>query len=395
MYNTNENMIELSILLQKIAIKYTMKESSSISIEKAQQLMFSIIYSINIFLEEQNKNLSLVTNKTDAEFLYNNGLKVIRKKVNKAKDIYDKIKQNIYEVDNFSYNETIYDGINNFFINYDICYASHETPGMIDYQLFIPVEKLTGIKYILSYIKKLYIENEFCRNYDLEKVDILLKSYSKDYSVLLINIFEFVLTNSIANVILEKDFKQLDITISDKNKLYLIFRNLSVFEIEKLCLSSLNIILKEFNIKNKETIDYLIKSVSIIAQNIKNKIEINFGSLFITFKFDDNINILKYTDGENMNDINLCEFINIMNNCKSIDEKLVLINEKVRSLQDLIEVLDNCIWEDEYEKVYNILEDNELNYLMIDINNLLLEGLEIKELKEWQQQLIVYLSDIC
>lgn len=394
MYNTNDNMLELSILLQKVATEYTMKESSSISIEKAQQLMFSIIYSINIFLEEQSRSFSLVTDNTNAEFLYNNGLEVLVQKVKKARYIYDNIKRNIYQINNLSYQETIYDGIENFFVNYDIHYASHETPGMIDYQLFIPVEKLKGIKFILSYLEKLNIENEFCSNYSLEKVTLLLKSYSNDYSMLLINVFEFVLTNSIANVLLKKDFKDLDITESDKNKLYLIFKDLNVFEIEKLCLSSLDIILQEFNITNEDVIDYLEKSVYIISQNIINKREINFNSIFVTFKYDDNESMYEYIDDEIMEDVDLRNFINIMNDCKSIDEKLVLIGEKVRSLQDLIEVLDNCIWEDEYEKVYNILGNNELNYLMTDINNLLLEGVNIEELKEWQKKLIVYLNNI-
>ncbi len=80
-----------------------------------------------------------------------------------------------------------------------------------------------GIEYVYNYLYDLSLENEFCNKFDIGEINKLLKSYDKKCELLLINIFELVLINSLGLIICNKDLNSLNINNLDreiiKNKL--------------------------------------------------------------------------------------------------------------------------------------------------------------------------------
>ena len=76
------NIEELIPIVAKLAQGYTSKESTSISYEKAQQLMEAVIYCIH----EGERDIFLPVSKTDlaAEKMYEIGVKCVEEKTRKT-----------------------------------------------------------------------------------------------------------------------------------------------------------------------------------------------------------------------------------------------------------------------------------------------------------------------
>lgn len=395
MYDAEANMVELSLTLQKLAKKYTLNDSSTMTIELAQKLLNAILYSINFYLDSLNENNTSITTaniELDSFEMYEKGQILIKKCFENAHKSYICLKNNILDVHNLSYYDTISNGLGQFFEQYNIQYQPHETPGSIDYQLFMPIDGLEGIRFIDKYIKLLEIENNFLIKFDMYDINALLKGYSADSDALLINVYGLVLLNALGLQILKKDIRLLDISYNDKNKLYSIFSSLSIFDIENMFEISAKDILCKFNISDDKSINYILKSSKILSKIIKNSSETDFYSLFITCDYSKNILNEIYIDGEMMNDEKLRSLIEIINDCANVDDKLNLIKQEVHSLSDLTEVLENSIWNDEYNSVFETLDNNELDYLMNEISNIIVMGTDIDELKEWQKKLIIYVN---
>ena len=159
--------------------------------------------------------------------------------------------------------------------SYDFRFFAHEIPCSIDYQLSNPVsEELQGIDFINEYLKRLLFENNFCNNFDKEKIIKVLRSYCEDYEGLLINIFEPILTNVIGLHILEANIFELEITNYEREILLDIFKEMTIEEIQKKLIECCNNVCKDLKINKGYEIEY-IRSTSLnllprIEEGIKN-----------------------------------------------------------------------------------------------------------------------------
>ncbi|WP_242631675.1 DUF6179 domain-containing protein [Sedimentibacter sp. zth1] len=395
-FDANANMNELALLLQQRAKKYTVNDSSSISIEKAQQLMSSILYCINGYLNSIETNTNVVVTTTEADYvfkLFNEGLKFEKANFEYAKNLYKDIQHNALKTDNMSYQDTVFDGLAEFFNKYDVQYAAHETPGSIDYQLFLPVEELTGIEYIVNYLETLRIEDLFCKKFDASNIKALLKGYNSDYTIMLLNIYEIVLLNSIGLAMLRKNVLLLSIDIKEKNKLFFMLKDLSIFQIEEKVLNSLNNIFKQLDINDAKQKKYMKSSAIKLSKYIKNSIGLNINEIFVTCDYRKDIEKDEYVDGQAMNNKKLRKLISEMQECRYTSDKLAIIKTSIHSLADLVEILDSCIWDDEYEQVYKMLGDIEINLLVSQITDKINMGENIKELKDWELQLLHFVNN--
>ena len=89
----NYTMEELVPIVGKLAEKYTAHESTSITYEKAEQLMEAVLYCIHE-LEQDGSNLVVSTDGMPAQQAYETGLLRVEGKVKRALDLYNSITLN-------------------------------------------------------------------------------------------------------------------------------------------------------------------------------------------------------------------------------------------------------------------------------------------------------------
>lgn len=384
--------MDLMFLLKSQTDKYTSGDSSSVRVEIAEQITQSIYYCIGSYLKtipEVNQQIDIL-NQEKVETLFNKGIEVTKVYLDKTKLLLKLVSSKLLNVNNQAYQDTIVDGI--FFTDYDIRYGAYEIPGSIDYPLSIERSDLLGIEYIYEYLLHLGFENDFCSNYSDNDIEVLLRGYNKDYSDILINIYELVLTNALACTILGKT--GLDITEEDRKLLQEKLSKYTQAELVSELDSRFQELCNKFKIINNIELKYLSLIIKPIASRIENSLE--FGKLetvFISQKEKTEEDLLYYEDGFQMEDDELRYLIEELQECRFLEDKIEIIQQNIRSLSDLIEVLEECFYGDEIYKAFELLGANEL----LELKKIVLEAQEDNrysdsEEKQWHIALIDYLE---
>lgn len=386
-------------LLTKQAERYTGKDSSSVKLEIGETIQQSIFYTIGIYLKSlpnPDRSLTILEQKSLLE-IYQQGKELIETQLDRAKKMLTFIQDHSLVINNYAYNDTIQHGIPIFFPAYDACYAAQDTPASIDYPLSNDKMNLVGIEYIYSYLQKLILENEFCKNFTEYEIDCLLRGYDAGYQDLLINIFELVLTNAVGSILSNKSMVQLDIQPLDRNHLQHKLENLSNEELCKLLKDAHIQLCKDLNIKNELLINHIGGTVIDLTVRLKNALENNcLESIFVNLKEHQSQPISQFDDGEKMNDELFRKVANAIRECRLVSDKIVLIQREIHSITDLVDILAGyCIFDNEYDEVFQSLGDKELAILIKRLPSYLLESDLLPDThKEWQLRLNKFYNEI-
>jgi hypothetical protein len=347
----------------KVKLKYyTKDESSSVMVETAESILKCIDYTVGIYLKTF-KNIELIIEElshTSLNDMLKLGEDLISKKILESKRLLYKINKNKLKVDNYSYNDTIDYGLALFFEKYDDFFAAHETQGSIDYPLCIDNMNYVGIEYIYNYLKHLELESEFCSKFDISEITKLLSGYDRKSELLLINIFELILINSIGVISCGKDLNSLNISSMDREYIKNKLGKLSLEELKDELLKYAQICCKILEVKREAMITYVeestLKAASWIKENLKlNKLE----AVFISFN-ENNDEIIEYIDGEKMANSEFKKLSEEIRDCSLIEDKIELIKNNIRSLEDLVDILSaDCLFENEYNIYFRSLSEME------------------------------------
>lgn len=360
--------------LLRVKLKYyTKDESSSVMVEVAESILQCIDYTIGIYLKNFH-DLQLIIEElkhTSLSDMLKMGHDLIKNKILKCKKLFKVIKVNKLKVDNYSYNDTIDYGISVFFKEYNDFFAAHETPGSIDYQLYIDNMDYIGIEYIYNYLYNLSLENEFCNKFYISEINKLLKGYDKKSELLLINIFELILINSLGLIICKKDLNSLNINSLDREIIKNKLEKLSLEELQKELLKDAKICIKILDIKNIELITYIKKSILKITPLINERIKLNkLETIFISFEEECN-EIIEYIDGIKMTNSEFKKLTEEIRECFLVEDKISLIKNNIKSLEDLVDMLNaDCLFGDEYITFFKSLSKMEIVLLSKYISDL-------------------------
>lgn len=366
----NESDLE-NIQLQCISLlsnkseRYNMGKSSSIRVETAESIMKSNLYSIGLYLKSlPDPDYAAVELKTvKISELFKRGRELVNAKFQVAKRIYNMVQKNKLDILNHSYNSTLSEnGIGIFFKSYDIDYEAHDSPACIDYKLCNPVIDLAGIEYIQKYLENLYLENEFCMNFAAVNIHHLLYGYDQGYKDLLINIFEQVLTTALGCSLANRNIRELNITGEDIQCLY---EKLLKYDNHTLVLNihkATKDIFEELNITNLFLQEYIEKSISKIVTNIEIGIKLNtLNKVFIASINPDLKPKIHFESSVKMDDEEYRRLIEELLRCRFLSDKLELIKKKVKSFDDLEDILlDAQLEEREFVSLFNTLGDVEI-----------------------------------
>jgi hypothetical protein len=277
--------IKLWNLLAERTQRYTMGESSSVSVETAEELWKSICFSIGLYLKMVGGQSVLLLKTAQLPQLLRASWTEIEAQVEKAKVCLQRVRDGAPDIVNRSYRDTLI-GMEAFFKKYDYRFFAHEIPGDIDYQLCHAVpQELQGIEYINEYLRRLSIENDFCGYFERGTMIALLESYCKDYQGLLINLYEPVAVNALGLALLGGDILALEITDRDRSKLLSRLTGYTKTEVLEELKRAAEVLCYRLQIGDAQARDYLQSTATELFPRIKaampkNRLDGIFLSLF-------------------------------------------------------------------------------------------------------------------
>lgn len=412
---------KLQDLLKKQIERYTSFQSSSVTIERAQSILASIYYTLGVALKGEElveQQLSFLCSG-EFELLMSRGQELIMEKIKESKRILKELQNEAVLFPNIAYKETLMKGIPVFFDYYDYKFAAHETPGSIDYPLSYDAMDTTGIEYIYEFLSHLSLENQCCKQFENIQLRQLLKGYWGNYKEDLFNVYELVLTNLLGKQLLQGQMKHAEmeqevisqvemdhevisqrqmkqakmdqeiinqaginqevinqdvlkqgedilLTWEEIESLYLYFKDMEEKEFKKLLYQSFDSLASTLGIVEEGQHNYLIRAVEGIASRIKQGLMLGtLDKVFITIQVNKVDQEKKeFMNGPIMEDEKLRELIEEFKECEETTQKINLMKEYVTNLFDYVELVKECFFEEEYEEVFNLLNDTERQELI-------------------------------
>ena len=204
--------------------KYTRGESSSVTVETAQELLASLRYTINVVTEETHiPQERLMTEELPP--LIRQGQKLLQGRLERAKRLWAAVCRTAPELRNGYYADTLR-GIGDHFGRYDLYFFAHLKPPCIDYPLLIAAdEALQGLDFTEEYLKRVLTENLILSRFDGGAVRTLLRALHGGIEEAYLNLCEQPLTNALGLALLGKDARSLRIGKAEQEGLLCLLRS--------------------------------------------------------------------------------------------------------------------------------------------------------------------------
>ena len=225
-------MEELLPVVAWLAGKYTSGESSSVTYEKARQLMSAVIYCLEAGQEpeeifsfgcdsgekpqmgtvsgcslEANEMMVLTSRKekrVSARLAYEQGYQAIVEKTRRTAQRYNEMVVNFRSYGNENYEDTVKKALSGFFLYYDARFAPQETIITMDYPTLLPVTGETGIHAMARDVEQICLEQKFLGKLPEAYVRRVLCTYCSDYKKQFFNICNIVLRDMLLCIIAGK-----------------------------------------------------------------------------------------------------------------------------------------------------------------------------------------------
>ncbi len=188
-------------LLQKRARYLTQGDSASLRVEKAEELLLSIRYTLAFGLRQRGLSEAALAD-TPLEPLFDEGLAAICAMEEETRQLFDIVYAETPKRLSRSLADTLM-GIGLFFHCYDPATAAQETPADVDYQLCLPPDSaLRGVLYVREYLLRLLCESRLLTAVEPAAARRALKAYLPEYRLLVANLYEPVMAGTVARVML-------------------------------------------------------------------------------------------------------------------------------------------------------------------------------------------------
>ena len=262
-------MEELVPIVGKLAEKYTSHESTSITYEKAEQLMGAVLYCIHE-LWESSGNAPSLNKKLSAQRAYEMGAAYVREKTGKALDLYNRILPEFCHYENKCLYDTFVKGIPEFFKWYDIQFEPQNTILTLDYPVLKDISGYAGIDKIFEYIKCIGLEQKFLKSFPAGYVTNILFKIDRNWKESMDNICETVFTYVTGHILTGKSLVEFELEQTDYLYMQELFIQVALGDIKKRLESALEIIIKNYYEDDRELLNYLSSAIGGIVVRLKN-----------------------------------------------------------------------------------------------------------------------------
>lgn len=200
-------MEDLIPIVKRLSEKYTSKESSSITYDKAMQLMEAVLYCIH----EEQTEFTITSGKEDAKRVYQAGYENVLIKLQNTQKQYNEMMDFFNAWENDNYRLTVTKAIPGFFRYYDPMFFPQNSVITMDYPILESMMGLTGVDAVQKYINAIYLEQTFFSKLSDGFMKSVLSSYQADYQKLFINICRIPLRSIIGCMMIQKKIGELSI----------------------------------------------------------------------------------------------------------------------------------------------------------------------------------------
>ena len=262
-------MEELVPIVGKLAEKYTSHESTSITYEKAEQLMGAVLYCIHE-LWESSGNAPSLNEKIPAQRAYEIGAEYVEKKTEEALDLYNRILPEFCHYENKCLYDTFVKGIPEFFKWYDIQFEPQNKILTLDYPILKDISEYTGIDKIFEFIKSIGLEQKFLKLFPAGYVINILSKDNRNWKESMDNICEIVFIHVIGHIMLGKSLTVIELEENDYFYMQEMFEQTALEDIKKHLEAALEIFIKNYYENDRELLNYLSGAISGIVVRLKN-----------------------------------------------------------------------------------------------------------------------------
>ena len=262
-------MEDLLPLVGYLAQKYTSGESTSVTYEKAEQLMEAVLYCIRE-AEQETEHAVLVPERMKVEKMYHIGAEVVERKTKTALKLYHQILAEFHPYENQCLQDTMTKGIPEFFKWYDVQFAPQETILTLDYPVMKELSAYTGIDCIFQWLVCVQYEQSFLRLFPETAIISMLLHYDEEYRENIINLAEIVLCNFAGHLFAEKPLTEQRFSKTDYDKIKTVFQKESRKDLKKEFHLALKLFLKGAGEEEPEILSYLADASEEILVRMEN-----------------------------------------------------------------------------------------------------------------------------
>lgn len=337
--------VNLIALLGFKVDQFTQGKSSSVRMEIAEMLMKSNLFTISHYLkslDSPDEALHIIKT-TPLKEVYELGLNCINESIKKAKKLHKIILSTLYHTPNETYNETVVEGIKVFFKLYDPSFEAHSIHITADYPTIKPIEKLDGIEFILAFLQSIYHENKFCNSFNTGDTHLYLKGLHAHYDLLIINLFEPLLTGAIACHILGLEVNKLLLNPFQIERLYTELHTLSKHALYHKFKESTIALLDQLRFDHASSKRYIIGVLPVIVSRVYLALKMDTLEQVIYIKAAPTKDKeLLYHAAPKMNDELFRIVLEELSECRYASDRVALILKEVKSLEDLEDFVEEA-----------------------------------------------------
>ncbi|MGI6095709.1 MAG: DUF6179 domain-containing protein [Lachnospiraceae bacterium] len=262
-------MEELVPIVGKLAEKYTAHESTSITYEKAEQLMEAVLYCIHE-LKETNSNLLALNEKIPAQKAYEIGAAYVKEKTEKALNLYNRIMSEFCHYENQCLYDTFVIGIPEFFKWYDMRFDPQNTILTLDYYVLKDISGYTGIDKIFEFIRSIGLEQKYLKLFPVDYVTNILSKIDKNWKESMDNICETVFIYVTGHILTGKSLTEFELEEVDYLYIQELFAQTALEDIKRRLEAALELFIKNYYEGDRELLNYLSGAIGGIVIRLKN-----------------------------------------------------------------------------------------------------------------------------
>ncbi|TEB05560.1 hypothetical protein Psch_02601 [Pelotomaculum schinkii] len=401
---------QIIAMLGEAISQYTKYESSSVRTETAQGILQSLLYSIDYYLMKLSsleQSIEAIQQINIVE-IYKQGLELVKCDLELAQNLLQEVQNTRLPVSIIAYNDTINQGLGEFFQSYDVKFDAQNTAASIDYPLLFDDFGWTGINYIKRYLEHLKLENELCSHFNPEDINLLLEGYGRQYGLdctqPLINISELILKNALCLVLSGRRADILTINQDDCDLLESRMQMLTEEQFPEMLQGAMNTVFTQLDITNPAVQQYFQPFTDVFCPQLIKAVKENSLSVLIVLTIETfTSSTLYYEPGEKLSDEQLRAVIDKLMECQDGEGKADIIEREIHNIEDLTDVFGaDCIFGHEYTAIFKRMGDYELailsSFLLNDSplsNDKVLSTDHLHRTENelyWQEKLIRYLE---
>lgn len=264
----NYEIEELVPIVAKLAEGYSSKQSTSITEEKAQQLMGAVIYCIQE--GEAAGQLSPVQgNGVSAWKMYESGVRRVEEKVKESLRLYNEMMLDFSSYGNACLYDAAVNGLPEFFKWYDCRFEPQNTILTLDYPVLLDVPEHTGIDKIYDFILCVRLEQKFLNRFPAEYVIKVLSKYDEQYKWMIDNLCEIVLMNVLCHILAGSDPLTPDFDAEECRRLEKIVRETNPEDLRERLKREVDGMVRNCYDNDRNLLEYLCKAADNLAVRIK------------------------------------------------------------------------------------------------------------------------------